>query len=241
MESCEERSVVGLLELLKGKFMFIGHFAVALAAKKVAPKTSLATLLAASQLVDLLWPIFLLLGWEHVRIDPGNTAFTPLDFYDYPITHSLLGAVGWSLLFGGVYYLRRKLSREAIIVALVVFSHWLLDLLTHRPDLPLYSNTSPMFGLGLWNSMFGTIIVEFGMFFGALYLYTKSSVAKNKTGKFALISLIVFLVLIHIGNIVGPPPPSEQMIAIAGNAMWLIVLWGWWIEKNRTTEGDEIV
>ena len=214
--------------------MFIGHFAVALAAKKVAPKTSLATLFAASQLVDLLWPIFLLLGLEHVRIDEGNTAFTPLDFYDYPITHSLLGAIGWSILFGSAYYFRRRLSKESVIVALVVFSHWLLDLLTHRPDLPLYSNTSPMFGLGLWNSVVGTIIVEFGMFFGAAYLYHQSTNVKNTTGHIAFISLMIFLLLIHIGNIFGPPPPNEQMIAVAGNAMWLIVLWGWWIEKNRT-------
>jgi membrane-bound metal-dependent hydrolase YbcI (DUF457 family) len=215
--------------------MFIGHFAVALAAKKAAPKTSLATLIAASQLVDLLWPVFLLLGWEQVRIDVGNTVVTPLDFYNYPITHSLAGAVGWSMLLGSLYYYRRRLSKEALVVALVVFSHWLLDLLTHRPDLPLWNNASMKFGLGLWNSVAGTIIVEFGLFAAGAYLYITSTTAKNNTGTYALISLLVFLVVMHIGNLFGPPPPGVEMIAVAGNAMWLFVLWGWWIERNRTS------
>ena len=215
--------------------MFIGHFAIAFAAKKAAPKTNLATLFAASQLVDLLWPLFLLLGIEHVHIDPGNTAFTPLDFYDYPITHSLIGAVGWSMLFGAAYYFRRKLSREAIVVALVVFSHWLLDLITHRPDLPLFSNTSPMVGLGLWNNPIATLVLEIGMFLFGAYLYLRTTKAINKTGTYALAALMNVLLLFYLANIFGPPPPSAEMIAIAGNAMWLFVLWAWWIDKNRTT------
>jgi membrane-bound metal-dependent hydrolase YbcI (DUF457 family) len=215
--------------------MFIGHFAVALAAKKAAPKTSLATLIAAAQLVDLLWPLFLLLGWEQVRIEIGNTAVTPLDFYDYPITHSLAGALGWSLLFGGMYYLRRRLSREAFVVGLVVFSHWLLDLVTHRPDLPLLGNGSMKFGLGLWNSLPGTIIVEFSLFAAGIYLYYSATKASNTAGKYSIASLLIFLAVMHLGNLFGPPPPGVEMIAVAGNAMWLFVLWGWWIERNRTT------
>ncbi|MFA6440092.1 MAG: hypothetical protein WCX28_12335 [Bacteriovoracaceae bacterium] len=214
--------------------MFLGHFAVALAVKKVAPKISLATLFVAAQLVDLLWPVFLLLGWEHVRIDIGNTAVTPFDFYDYPITHSLVGVIGWSVLFGGLYYSRKRLSRESAVVALVVFSHWVLDLLTHRPDLPLLDNTSMKFGLGLWNSMGGTIFTEVGIFVAGAYLYYRFTSAKNKKGTYALASLLVFLLVMHLGNLFGPPPPNVEMIAVAGNAMWLFVLWGWWIDKNRT-------
>ncbi len=215
--------------------MFIGHFAVALAAKKAAPKASLGTLIAAAQLVDLLWPVFLLIGLENVRIDPGNTAVTPLDFYDYPFTHSLLGAIGWSVLFGVAYYFRRKLSREAIVIALVVFSHWLLDLLTHRPDLPLMGNESMKFGLGLWSSVAGTIVVEFSLFAAGAYLYCTSTAAKNKTGTYAFVALLAFLSVMHVGNLFGPPPPSVEMIAVAGNAMWLFVVWGWWIDRNRST------
>src|SRR3989339_1594487 len=117
--------------------MFIGHYAVALAAKKGAPKASLGTLFIAAQLVDLLWPLFLLLGLEHVKIDPGNTAITPLNFNDYPLSHSLLMSIVWSLLFGGVYYLIKRNKKTSVILGLCVFSHWVLDFITHRPDLPL--------------------------------------------------------------------------------------------------------
>jgi hypothetical protein len=213
--------------------MFIGHFAVALAAKKAVPKVNLATLFAASQLADLLWPIFLLLGLEHVRIDVGNTAVTPLDFYDYPITHSLIGITGWSILFGGLYYFRRHLKNESFILAGVVFSHWILDFLTHRPDLPLISDTSVKFGLGLWNSFIGTLVVECGIFAAGAYLYISSTKPKNKTGTLALIGLLVFLAGTHLANLFMPPPSEVHMIAIAGNAMWLFVLWAWWIDRNR--------
>lgn len=217
--------------------MFIGHFAIALAAKKAAPRANLATLFAASQLVDLLWPIFLLLGLEHARIAVGDTVVTPMDFYDYPITHSLIGALGWSVLFGALYYFRRKLSKESIVVAAVVFSHWILDLITHRPDLPLLGNNSVKFGLGLWNSFVGTVVVEFGLFAAGTYLYYSATAAKNKTGTYTLIGLLTFLVIMHLANLFGPPPPNIEMIAVAGNAMWLFVLWAWWIERNRNTIG----
>lgn len=213
--------------------MFIGHFAVALAAKKAAPKTNLATLFAAAQLVDLLWPIFLLLGLEHVRIDVGNTIVTPLDFYDYPLTHSFIGALGWSILFGVLYYFRKKLPRESSIIALLVFSHWILDLITHRPDLPLMGNESMKFGMGLWNSFWGTVIVETLLFVACAWIYLSSTRSKNKTGIYSFWALMLFIAVIHIANLFGPPPPNVEMIAVAGNASWFFVLWGWWIDKNR--------
>ncbi len=220
--------------------MFIGHFAVALAAKKAAPKTSLATLFIAAQFVDMLWPIFLLLGLEHVRIDPGNTVVTPMDFYNYPISHSLAGAAGWSVFFGAIYFFRRKLPKEAVIVALVVFSHWILDFITHRPDLPLLNNDSVKLGLGLWNNFWGTFVVEFALFGAGVYFYATTTTAKNKTGIYSLVFLIVFLVTIHLGNLFGPPPPSVEMVAWAGNLGWLFALIPWWVEKNRTTVGATV-
>src|SRR5687768_4256927 len=132
--------------------MFIGHHAAGFAAKRFAPRVSLGTLFAATMLLDLLWPLFLLMGIEHVRIDSGNTAFTPLDFYDYPYTHSLLNVIGWSILAGTIHWLRRKSWRDATVVGLAVLSHWVLDFVTHRPDLPLWPG-GPMVGLGLWNSV----------------------------------------------------------------------------------------
>jgi hypothetical protein len=213
--------------------MFIGHYAVALAAKKAAPRVSLGTLVLASQLVDLLWPLFLLLGIEHVRIDPGNTLMTPLDFYDYPITHSALGALFWSAIIGGVYLATRRSTRAAGIVAAVAFSHWLLDLLTHRPDLPLLPGSAARYGLGLWNSAIGSVTVEAGLFALGVWLYTRVTKARDRIGSWGLWSLLATLTIIHAGNVLGPPPPSVRMIAYAGNALWLFVAWAYWVDRHR--------
>jgi hypothetical protein len=213
--------------------MFIGHYAVALAAKKAAPRVSLGTLVLASQLIDLLWPLFLLLGIEHVRVDPGNTLMTPLDFYDYPITHSALGALCWSAIIGGVYFAARRGTRAAGIVAAAAFSHWLLDLLTHRPDLPLWPGSAAHCGLGLWNSAVGSITVEAALFTLGVWLYTRATEARDRVGSWGLWSLLATLAIIHTSNVVGPPPPSVRMIAYAGNALWLFVAWAYWVDRHR--------
>ncbi|MFN0158100.1 MAG: hypothetical protein ACKVRP_08540 [Bacteroidota bacterium] len=215
--------------------MFIGHYAVALAAKKQAPQVSLGMLVLATQLVDLLWPLFLLLGLEHVRIVPGITLVTPLDFYDYPITHSLVGAVLWSLVLGGFYYGVRKHGRAAMVVGLCVFSHWVLDLIMHRQDLPLAYGGGPYFGFGLWNSLPATLIIEFGLLIVGVVLYTRTTVAVDRVGMYAFWGFIAFIAVIYVANVFGPPPPSEQMIAVAGNASWLFVLWAYWVDKHRRT------
>jgi hypothetical protein len=216
--------------------MFIGHYAVALAAKKAAPRTSLGTLVMAAQLVDLLWPVLLLLGLEHVRIDPGNTAVTPLDFYDYPITHSLAGGVLWSLLLGILYLVFRRDRRGAVVVGACVLSHWILDFLTHRPDLPLWFTGSARAGAGLWNSFAGTLVVESVMFAAGVALYVGTTRGKDRTGLYAFWSLIAVLYALYCGNLFGPPPPGAEVIAIAGNAAWLFVLWAYWADSHRTVE-----
>jgi hypothetical protein len=213
--------------------MFIGHYAVALAAKKVAPRTSLGTLFISVQLVDLLWPLMLLTGLEHARIDPGNTAVTPLDFYDYPITHSLLGVLLWSAAFGGIYFAVRRYKRGALIVGLGVLSHWILDFITHRPDLGLGFGGIYL-GLGLWNSLAGTLVVEVGLFIGGLILYLRSTRANDRIGGYGLWALVVLLAAIYFANVFGPPPPDISAIAIAGNAAWLFVLWAYWVDRHRT-------
>jgi hypothetical protein len=218
--------------------MFLGHFAVALAAKRLTPKTSLGTLFAAAQLVDLLWPIFLLLNLEHVLIEVNNTAVTPLNFYDYPITHSLAGAIAWSFLFSGVYFILRKDVRAAWIVGLVVLSHWILDFITHRPDLPLGFGSEMYFGLGLWNSLPATLVVESTLFAAGAAFYIRSTKARDKVGSYGFWSLMTLLVAFYLGNLFGPPPPSEEMIATAGNAMWLLVLWAYWVDKHRTSRDE---
>lgn len=214
--------------------MFIGHYGVAFAAKKLAPKTSLGTLFIGAQLIDLLWPIFLLLGIEHVRLEPGNTAVTPLDFYDYPFSHSLVGCLFWSLLLFFVYYIIKRNLRNSLILGGCVLSHWVLDFITHRPDLPLSPGLHYLFGLGLWNNLWISVIAELLIFTAGIYIYLRTTYALNKTGSISLWVLIVILLLIYFSNIFGPPPPNVQVIAIAGNASWLFVLWAYWIDRNRS-------
>jgi hypothetical protein len=218
--------------------MFIGHFAVALAAKKAAPHTSLGTLFIASQFIDLLWPLFVLVGVEHVRIVPGITAVTPLDFYDYPYTHSLLAVLFWGILLGILHVVVKRDVRAGLVVSLCVLSHWLLDLLTHRPDLPIGLSGDSRWGIGLWNSFAGTLLVESALFAGGVYLYASSTSAKNGVGRVGFWSLAATLFVVYLANLFGPPPPSVSMIAIAGNASWLFVAWAYWIDRNRDVLQD---
>lgn len=213
--------------------MFIGHLAVGLAAKRVAPQVSLGALFLSVQLIDLLWPILLLLGLEHVRIAPGATAVTPLDFYDYPITHSLMGVIGWSLVLGSAYLRICRDRKGAWVMGAGVLSHWILDAVVHRPDLPLIPGVKTYIGLGLWNSTAGTAAVEFGMFVAGCIFYLRSTAAQDRIGRYGAWSLIGFLAVVYAANLTGPPPPSETAIAVVGLAQWLIILWAWWIDHHR--------
>ena len=143
--------------------MFVGHFAVGFAAKRWFPRVSLGTLFLAAQWVDLIWPLFLLLGWEQVRISPGNTAVTPLEFAHYPITHSLVGAVVWGGVLGFAHYVFKRRAAAGLMIAALTLSHWLLDFVTHRPDLPLWPG-GPKAGLELWSSLPATMAVELPLY-----------------------------------------------------------------------------
>ena len=213
--------------------MFIGHFAVGFAAKKVVPKPSLGTLFLAAQFIDLLWPLLLLLGLEKVSIDPGNTVVTPLNFTQYPISHGFVSVLIWGILVGGIYFILRKDKKTAFWLGMLVLSHWILDLLTHRPDLPLIPGSDVKVGLGLWNSLPGTILIEGGLFAFGVYYYMINTKAKNRTGVWSLWALVVFLLLIYVSNLFGPPPPEAGPIAYIGLAQWLLIAWGYWIDRNR--------
>ena len=196
--------------------MFLGHYGVGFASKKVEPRASLGTYIMAAVFLDLLWPIFLLIGLEHVKIEPGNTLVTPLNFYDYPYSHSLLMSVVWSVLFGAVYYLIKKDRKISVILGICVFSHWILDFIVHRADLPL------------------TLIVELLIFFVGLYLYLKTTKSKNKVGSIILWGFVILLLLIYVLNLFsGSEPPNANIIAISALGQWLFVAWGYWIDKNR--------
>ena len=213
--------------------MFIGHFAVGFALKRAAPRTSLGVLMAAPQTLDLLWPIFLLLGLERVRIDPGNTALTPLAFDSYPYSHSLVMAAVWGALFATAYAVRTRNLRAAGLVALAVVSHWILDWITHRPDMPIAPWSATKVGLGLWNSVAGTIVVESAMFVAAVAIYARATSARDRMGAINLWVYVAALAGIYIANIVGPPPPDVRSLAIFALGLWLLPLWAGWIDRHR--------
>ena len=213
--------------------MFIGHFGVALAAKKVAPRTSLGTLILAAQFLDFLWPAFLLLGIEHVRIVPGISVVSPLEFTDYPISHSLLMALVWAVLFGGTYYMLRGYARGAWVVAAAVLSHWVLDFIVHRPDLQLLPGVRFRVGLGLWDSFVASVAVE-TLFFGVgLWIYLSCTRGRDRVGHYGFWALIAFLFFGWIGSLFAGAPPNVPSIAWGGLVMLLTVLWGWWADKHR--------
>jgi membrane-bound metal-dependent hydrolase YbcI (DUF457 family) len=210
--------------------MFLGHMAIGLAARQAAPRVSLATWFTAVQLVDLIWPVMLLLGFEHVRIAPGITAFTPLDFYDYPITHSLVGGTIWAALFAGLWLVRGRDStgRVAMLLAAGVLSHWVLDAASHRPDVPVLPH-GPYVGLGLWNSVPATIAVELTMFAAGLALYVRSGAAGSRRVSFWL--LISFLIVTYFAAAFGPPPPDVRTLAWSALGLWLLIPWARWADR----------
>lgn len=206
--------------------MFLGHAAVGLAAKAAAPRVSLGALVAAAFFPDLLWPVFLLLGWEEVRIDPGNTAVTPLDFVSYPLSHSLVAVILWAILCGTIYrslpIVRGAARGGAVVVGLAVASHWYLDALTHRPDLPLFPGGQARVGLGLWNSVPDTLVAE-GLLFGlGAWIYWRRTRPRDRAGSWGLASFLVALVLIYIGNVAGPPPPAAGAVAVVTLLLWVL-------------------
>jgi membrane-bound metal-dependent hydrolase YbcI (DUF457 family) len=213
--------------------VFIGHFALGFAAKRAAPRLSLATLFGAAQLADILWPFLVAVGIEQVRIAPGITAFTPLDFVSYPYSHSLLLLVIWGALFGAVYAMPRRDGRVWLVIATLVVSHWVLDWITHRPDMPLYPGSVKV-GLGLWNSVAGTITVEVLMFLAGVWMYARATRARDAIGRRGLSALVGFLLVIYLANSIGPPPPNVTAIVVAGIAgAVVILLWAWWFDRHR--------
>jgi hypothetical protein len=212
--------------------MFVGHNAVAFASKGVVRRTSLGILTAAVMLPDLIWPIFLLLGIEHVRIRPRATRFTPLDFYDYPWTHSLVMTIAWGVAFAIAYWAVTRYGRGAVVVALCVISHWVLDFIVHRPDLPLWPG-GPKFGLGLWNHPVATIGIESAMLAIGILIYRDVTKPRDRIGSIAFWAFVVFLAAIYAANAAGPIPPNWRAIAYLGLSAWLLPWWAWWFDRHR--------
>lgn len=215
--------------------MFVGHFALGLGAKRLAPAVSLGTLLIACQAADLIWPNLVLLGIERLAIVPGDTVVTPLQFQSYPYSHSLLTLVIWGALAAGLYRLLRPASSLTtfFVIAGLVLSHWVLDVASHRSDMPLAPAQDLKLGLGLWNSLPGTIAVEMAMLLAGVAIYLRSTSARDRIGVYAFWGLIAVLVAIYFANLFGPVPPSPTAVAWSAQGIWLFVAWAYWIDRHR--------
>ncbi|MGD0009426.1 MAG: metal-dependent hydrolase [Terriglobia bacterium] len=214
--------------------MFVGHLAVGLVAKRIEPKLSLGTGVLAAMLVDLLWAIFLIAGIEHVHFKPGMGAGNYFDAYDIAMSHSLLMGAVWAALFAAAYFLRRHYPRGAWILFAAVLSHWFLDFVSHRPDMPLAPGVHRYFGLGLWNSIPATVIVEGGFWLVAIVLYARATHPKNRAGVYAFWTVVVLLTLAWYNNIAGPPPRNPHTAPIVSLIFFsLVVAWAYWMNRLR--------
>lgn len=214
--------------------MFIGHFAVAFGAKKAAPKVSLGTLIVAAAFLDVVWPVMVLLGVESFRIVPGFTAVNPLDFTYYPWSHSLLMTMVWSVAFGLVYFAVSGDRAGAVCVGLVVASHWVLDFISHIPDMPLYPGGSVKLGLGLWRSIPATFAVEGILFAAGVWMYVHATRARDRIGSIGWWAYVALLLALYIPGPWASRPPSENIVAIFGIiALVIFGPWAYWIERHR--------
>lgn len=219
--------------------MFIGHFALGFAAKRVAPRTPLALLMVAPFLLDLVFAHLVLLGWEQIRLNPAAPGFLALEPVSMPFSHSLMGSVGWALLLALPYFAWRRDGRGAMVLALLVVSHWVLDAVTHRPDMALFLSGGPQVGLGLWYSRGGTLIVEGGLFAWSVWLYASITRATSRMGDMALSSLVGLFVVMYLGFVFGPPPPNGEALAYLTLTGWSVPFWALWIERHRALVAAE--
>jgi len=213
--------------------VFIGHFALGFAAKRIAPRTSLGTLLAAPELADILFPLFVMLGWEKVAFAGGTNPFLSITLDQYPLSHSLLALVAWGIVFALLYRWRTGYGRGAVVVALLVVSHWVLDFVTHRPDMPLYPG-GPKVGLELWASVRGTLIVEGLLFAAGVAIYARATRAKDAIGRYAFWGFVLLLLALYVASLFSPAPPSGSEFAAVGLILTVVFVGlGVWVDRHR--------
>ena len=203
--------------------MFLGHVAVGLAVSAKEPRLRLGTAVLAAQWADTVWPVFVLAGIERVTIAPGDTVVTPLRFDHYPWSHSLVALTAWAIVFGAVVLARGGTRLAAGLSGIAVVSHWVLDAISHRADMPIGIG-GPKVGLGLWNSVPATVIVEAALFAGAIAIY-----ARRRAVTKGFRTLMGVLSVLYVANLAGPPPPS--VTAVAAAAVALVPLLWWWANR----------
>jgi hypothetical protein len=214
--------------------MLVGHFAVGFLTKRFEPTLSLGTLVLAAMLPDLLWPLFTLAGLEHVNFGSGRGAGNYFEAVNIAMSHSLLLGVVWGGLFALAYTFIRGSARGAWVLTALVLSHWVLDVVSHRPDMPLAPATTPRLGLGLWTSVPLTIALEGGFWLIALVAYARATRAKTRAEDYVLWIAVLLLTLVWYNNVAGPPPPNPETAPIGSLVLFsLVVLWAYWINRLR--------
>lgn len=217
--------------------MFVGHYGPSFLAKRLAPGVSLWVLFVAVQLLDVAWACFVFLGVERVRIVPGFTATNALDLYYMPYTHSLPGALAWAAGAALLYRALTGSSRGSVMVGTAVFSHWPLDFLVHRPDLPLYDDAAKV-GLGLWDYPYVTLLIEAALLFGAMGLYLAASRQRTRPARYAIPVFGAAMLVMQASMLFTPPPPSDRAMAataLIAYAVFAAVIA--WLERGRVA-GD---
>ena len=213
--------------------MFVGHLAVGLAAKRNAPDLNLGWLIAGVSALDLVWPIFVLTGVERVRIEAGATAFTPLVFESYPWSHSLVMSVVWGLVLVVIARVARVPASVSVLLVAMVVSHWVLDFVTHAPDMPLWPGNSPKLGLTLWNSIPATFVVEGAMWVAAIAIYLRNRAAQGERPGAVFWSFVIVSTVMWAASPFSPLPPSVTTVAWFGMVGWIVVPWAAWADRNR--------
>lgn len=213
--------------------MFVGHYAVGLAAKRFAPQTSLGTLVFAAMFADLLAWAFVVTGIEHFAIRPGITTANALDLYDYPISHGLATDFAWATLLAAAYYLINRYWRGSVLVFVAVLSHWVLDFIVHRPDMPLAPGIHKYYGLGLYNSRVGMIAVEGTLWVIGIVLYVGATRSKKRAGVYVFWLGAALLTWIWAVSLKGSPPPGTIIQAGISSLVFMAITVAWAYAVDR--------
>ena len=213
--------------------MFIGHTAIAMAARSRSRHLSLAAWMTAAFALDLIWPVLLLAGIEQVRIVPGATAFNALQFVSYPWSHSLAMALVWGACGFGLARWRNPPLTDAVTCGAVVVSHWVLDWVTHVPDLALWPGGDARLGLGLWNSVPGTLVIEGALFATGLARYIAATRPRDRIGSLAIWSFVATSTVMWAAGPWAAPPPSARFLALFSCGVWLLIAWAAWADRHR--------
>jgi hypothetical protein len=215
--------------------MGIGHLAASFALRSRFPRVPLYVLLVAGVLVDLFWGVAILAGLEHAHVDPASPSSVPLVLDSAPFTHSLLACVGWGVLVAAAWGLARRDRAGALVLGALVVSHWLLDWVSHVPEMPVLPS-GPYVGLGLWRSRGGSLVVEVSMLWIGLALYARATTARDRIGTFGVLAVTLVLTAMGVATFLGPPPPSVTPLAVGNLALALLLLPIEWVDRHRQVE-----